>query len=133
MSENVIIPARRAVEVRAYTNAWYQQTAKLSFYALGSGTPFQTWDLSGTGEGNTAMTGSGFVNGIRWVPERADSYTIKVEAWYRKDGGTHPHATMPANATLGLFNISTVLCEDDVDKDWNDTVVQFTWWNPPRT
>ncbi|WP_438297228.1 hypothetical protein [Streptomyces sp. HUAS TT7] len=65
------------------------------------------------------------------MPERAEEYTVKVDAWYRKDGGTHEYATVPANATLGLFNSSTVLCEDDQDKDWNDTVIQLTWWSPP--
>lgn len=131
MAENVQIPANRNIEIRSYTNAWFDQKAKLTFTEDGASSPFATWDIEGQGEGNQPMKGADFVNGFRWVSQRSKTYKVRVETWYRKDGTWRPHRTMPANSTLGLFNISTVLSEDDADKDWNDTVIQFTWWTPP--
>ncbi|MGD3112406.1 hypothetical protein [Streptomyces sp. YGL11-2] len=133
MSETVWIPSSRGVEVRAFTNAWFRQYATLRFYYDGQSNPFDTWHLEGQGEGNKAMTGSQLNGcGIRWVAPHSQRYKIEVHTQYLKNGSRHDHQTMPVSSTLGLFNISMVLSEDDADKDWNDAVLQFTWWTPPK-
>ncbi|MFF7705572.1 hypothetical protein [Streptomyces lydicus] len=131
MSETVWIPARRDVEVRAFTNAWYHQYATLRFSRPEQ--PFDTCSFEYQGEGNKAMWGGGLnSSGIRWVAQHSQRYKIETTTQYSKNGSKYNHQTMPASRTLGLFNISMVLLEDDIDKDWNDSVVQFTWWTPPK-
>lgn len=122
----VYLPVSTWISVQAYTNASFTQRVTLS---AEDGT---TKVLTGSGERNTPMPNGtyGFMTPATSRSPLGWTVIVKVES--SNSGGQYqPSQVMLGSCTVMYFTLSMVVSEDWVDQDWNDAVVQFSWWVPP--
>lgn len=123
----IYVPPSTWVNVRAFTNAGFNQRVTLT---QEDGT---VTTLTGSGEHDTPMPNGNFhIN----TPSSTASplgyrITVKVESYH--DGGWKPSNVSQGSCSVMYYHFEMVVSEDYIDADWNDAVVQFTWWVPPAT
>lgn len=113
----LLLPAHTEVHIRAYTNAGYKQRIALQLPGVN---PI-VWE--GNGEHDHLI-------GERFFSTPAAGPAL-VKVVIENDGGTgnfHPSKMMKIGCNLQTFNMAAVLSEDAGDQDYNDAVVEFTWW-----
>lgn len=122
-SATLYLPLSTSVYVRSYTNAAFTQRVTL---VEESGTRHQ---YQGSGEGNTPMAGGSFT--IRTPGSASDprgyAVTATVESYYQ--GSWKPSAVISGPCQVMTYNQQTLVSEDYLDDDWNDTLVQLCWWS----
>jgi hypothetical protein len=122
----VYVPVSTWISVQAYTNAYLTQRITIT---AEDGT---TTVLTGSGERNAPMAGGnyGFTSPATSKSPLGWAMVVKVES-SDGSGGYQPSQVMQGSASVMYFTMSIVVSEDWVDNDWNDAVVQVTWWVPP--
>ena len=59
-------------------------------------------------------------------------YRVTVQIESSNEGGQYqPSQVFSGSCGVMYYSLVLVVSEDYVDDDWNDAVVQFTWWTPP--
>lgn len=124
----VYLPLSTWVDVRAFTNASFSQKVTI---LQENGT--QTV-LTGSGEHDTPMPGGNF--GITTPATSASSmgYRVTVTVQSQQPNGQWQDSNVSqGGCNVMYYSLAMVVSEDYVDQDWNDAVVQFSWWVPPPT
>lgn len=122
----VYLPVSTWISVQAYTNAAFAQRVTIT------GEDGKDKVLTGSGEHNTPMPGGtyGFTTPPASRSPLGWSVVVRVES--SGSGGEYrPSQVMLGSCTVMYYTMSLVVSEDYVDGDWNDAVVQFSWWVPP--
>ena len=119
MSTTIVLPPSTPVYVTAFTNAAFLQRITVT---PPSGAPI-VW--TGTGENNNQI-GQTYIN----TPGGTSTISYQVNAENSSNNGAswNQSSLLPGGCTVGTMNIKVVLSEDHVDQDFNDSVVQFLWW-----
>jgi hypothetical protein len=122
----VYLPLSTWVHVRAITNAQFTQRVTIE-EENGTRTV-----LTGSGERDTLMPSGDF--GLTTPARSASSLgyrvTVRVESSSR-GGVFQPSQVSQGACSVMYYNLSMVVSEDYVDQDWNDAVIEFSWWIPP--
>lgn len=124
----VYLPLNTFVSVAAFTNAGFNQRVTIT---PETGSPTV---LVGSGEHNKPMPNGNYsIN----TPASSSSplgykITVAVES-YQPSGTWAPSQVSQGSCSVMYYSLALVVSEDYVDNDWNDAVVQFTWWLPPST
>jgi hypothetical protein len=86
---------------------------------------------TGSGE-NVPMQGGAF--SIQ-TPQSApnDTYTVTVDIESNASGSWSPSQVFNGGYFFLTYALQLVVSEDSVDRDFNDAVVQFSWWKKPGT
>lgn len=124
-SVNVYLPLNTYVSVRGFTNAAFLQQATV---IQEDGT--QTV-MSGSGEHNAPMENGDF--SIQ-TPDSSSSpagYKVTITIESQQSGTWQPSSVTSGQISVMYYNTAVVVSEDYQDQDWNDAVVQFSWWTPP--
>lgn len=117
----VYLPVSTWISVQAYTNAAFTQRVT----APRRSSP-------GSGERNTPMPGGNYGFMTPATSRSPLGWTVIVRVESSNSGGQYqPSQVMLGSCTVQYFTLSMVVSEDWVDQDWNDAVVQFSWWVPP--
>lgn len=126
-TSTIYLPVSTAIHVRAFTNAGFTQKVTIT---QENGT---VTTLEGSGERDHPMP-----NGDFWfnTPASTNSplgykVTIEVQSYY--NNAWQPSQVSSASCGVMYYSLAMVVSEDYVDNDWNDGVVQFTWWTPPTS
>lgn len=123
----VYLPLNTWVHVQACTNAGFNQRVTIT---QENGT---ITTLIGTGEHDTPMPNGNF--GLT-TPNQSGSplgYRVTVMIESSNSGGQYqPSQVFSGSCGVMYYSLLMVVSEDYVDQDWNDAVVQFTWWTPPQ-
>ena len=122
----VYLPLNTWIHVQACTNAAFTQRVTIT---KEDGT---TTVLTGSGEHDAPLPNGNY--GFT-TPGHAASplgYRVTVEIESSNRGGSYePSQVMSGSCGVMYYSLMMVVSEDYVDNDWNDAVVQFTWWTPP--
>lgn len=124
-SVSLYLPLQTYVNVRSFTNAAFTQRVTL---VEEDGTRHQ---YEGSGEHDTPMPGGSFA--IR-TPASAKSprgYQVTINVDSDQSGTWRPSSLGQGSCGVMFYHLVMVVSEDYIDNDWNDCVVQFTWWVPP--
>lgn len=128
MADNVVIylPLNTYVNVQGFTNAAFPQQVTI---VEESGT---SHIMTGSGEHDTPMQ-----NGVFAIQTPASSsnpmgYAVTVTIESQSGGAWNPSNVTSGKTSLMYYNMALVVSEDYTDQDWNDAVVQFSWWTPPN-
>ncbi|EUB97567.1 Fucose-binding lectin II [Rhizobium sp. CF080] len=121
MPATILLPPSTNVFVTALTNAADLQKVTIT---VPGASPI-LWQ--GTGEGNHQI-GSTFV----MTPSGSQDVQATVDVQHSANGGNtwQESALLPGGCSIGTMNLQVLLSEDQVDRDYNDAVVQFLWWVP---
>lgn len=108
------------VTARCFTNASYLQRITIT---PDTGDPRV---FKGSGEHDTPIGSYSFT-----TPVAGLKVTVTID--FSRDNGATWSASDVSSGSCSIMNyqISAVVGEDRVDQDWNDAVVQFSWWTPP--
>lgn len=122
----IYLPLNTFVSVQCFTNARFQQRITIA-PETGSATV-----LTGSGEHNAPMVGGNF--SITTPGASVSPLGYKVTVSMESSSATGEWS--PSNVNQGIcavmyYWLALVVSEDYVDNDWNDGVVQFSWWLPP--
>ena len=128
-SATIYLPVSTWVNVQAFTNASYTQRVTI---APESQSAFPTKVLTGTGEHNTPMSGGTFGFTTPSTSQRPLGFSVTVTVESADGSGRfRPSQVLQGSCSVMYFTAALVVSEDYVDDDWNDAVVQFSWWVPP--
>mgnify|MGYP006184278371 CR=1 FL=1 len=124
----VYLPLGTFVSVACFTNASFNQRVTIT---PETGNPTV---LTGSGEHNAPMPGGAF---SLTTPNSSQSpmgykMTIAVES-QQPNGQWAGSQVSQGSCSVMYYSLALVVSEDYVDQDWNDAVVQFSWWIPPST
>jgi len=123
----VYLPLNTWVHIQAYTNALFDQQVTIT---QENGT---VTVLTGSGEHDAPMPNGNF--GIT-TPNQSSSqlgYRVTVQVQSSQGSGQYqPSQVFSGSCGVMYYSLVLVVSEDYVDNDWNDAVVQFTWWTPPQ-
>jgi hypothetical protein len=123
----IYIPTNTYVSVRAFTNASFTQQVTIT-PETGAATT-----LTGHGEQDTPMPNGtyGFTTPSQSQSNLGYKIVVAVNTWVNNNW----QASLVSQGTCSVmyYSLALVVSEDQVDNDWNDAVVQFTWWQPPST
>jgi len=122
----VYLPLDSFVSVAAFTNAGFAQRVTIT---PETGSPKV---LVGSGEHNAPMPNGSY---SFTTPSSSRSplgftVTVAVEA-YQPNNQWQPSQVSQGSCSVMYYSLAMVVSEDYVDQDWNDAVVQFSWWIPP--
>jgi hypothetical protein len=122
---SIYLPLSTRVHIRAVTNAYYLQRVTLT---PEGGAPIV---FQGQGESDAPI-------GDQWLQTPATSsspkgFRMDVQVDNSTDGGWTWVPSQVGAGSCGVlyYNLIMVVSEDNVDQDWNDGVVCFTWWVQP--
>jgi len=121
----IYLPFSTYVSVSAFTNASFEQQVTIT---PETGTPTA---LYGSGEHNTPMPGGNFSIQTPASGKYGLGYQIVVAVQSYYNGQWQPSQVSQGSCSVMYYNLAMVVSEDYLDQDWNDAVVQFTWWIPP--
>lgn len=124
-STNIYLPLNTYVSVRAFTNAAFLQQVTI---LQEDGT--QTV-LTGSGEHDTPMPNGDFAIQTPGSSTNPMGYKITVSVQSDHGGTWVPSSVSQGSCSVMYYHLAMVVSEDYLDQDWNDAVVQFTWWVPP--
>lgn len=120
------LPFATTVYIYGYTNAAYSQKIVAT---LENGNVIT---MTGQGEGNLPTSPPKAVITTPSTSSHLNGFQVKVEIFYQQQGQWVPSQTTGAGCSLGLSAATyLVVSEDWIDRDWNDAVLQFLWYNPP--
>ena len=122
---NVYLPLNTYVNVRAFTNAAFLQQVTI---AQESG---DKTVLTGSGEHDTPMPDDAFAIQTPGSSNDPAGYLVSVAVDSRQSGSWQPSRVISGMVSVMYYNCALVVSEDFQDADWNDAVVQFSWWSPP--
>jgi len=124
----VYLPLNTYVSVASFTNAGFNQRVTIT-PETGSATV-----LVGSGEHNTPMPNGAFAINTpgQSISPLGYKITVGVES-YQPNGQWAASQVSQGSCSVMYYALAMVVSEDYVDADWNDAVVQFTWWIPPST
>lgn len=113
------LPVGALVHIRVYTNAAYKQ--RVTIQLIKGSTPPIIFE--GNGE-KDHLIGEQF-----WTVPGPNPVTTTVMIEHANNGPYQPSKMQKIGCTLQTFNMLGVLSEDIGDVgDFNDAVVEFTWW-----
>ena len=123
MPASILLPPSTNVFVTAFTNAGYLQKVTIT-PPSGAGNP-TVWQ--GRGENNHQI-GSMFI----MTPGGSQNFNYQVDAQNSPNGGQswNESVLMPGGCVIATMNLKVLLSEDQADRDYNDAVVEFLWWEP---
>ncbi len=128
MADNVVLylPLNTYVNVRGFTNAsFFQQATVLEE----NGTSHV---MTGSGEHDTPMQNGTFAIQTPASSSNPMGYAVTVTIESQSGGTWNPSSVTSGKTSLMYYNMALVVSEDYTDQDWNDAVVQFSWWTPPE-
>jgi hypothetical protein len=122
----IYLPLNTYVSVACYTNALFNQRVTITL----EGKPPTV--LIGSGEHNTPMPNGAFAITTPGVSINPLGYMVTVAVDSSRPNGQW----LPSEVSQGLcpvmyYRLALVVSEDYKDDDWNDAVVQFSWWIAP--
>jgi hypothetical protein len=121
----VYLPFSTAVNVRVFSNAYYNQRVTLT---PESGNPTV---YTGAGEHDHPLGNTIINTPASGASPRGYQVKVTVDTYY--NGSWHPSSVAQGACGIMYYNMTLVISEDYVDQDWNDSGVTFTWWLPPST
>ncbi len=122
----IYLPLNTYVSVLSFTNAYFSQRVTIT-PEVGNQTV-----LTGSGEHNAPMPNGNFgltTPGTSINP-LGFKMTITVEA-QQQNGQWAPSQVSQGSCSVMYYSLAMVVSEDYVDNDWNDAIVQFSYWLPP--
>lgn len=124
----IYLPLNTFISVAAFTNAGFNQRVTLT---PETGSPTV---LTGSGEHNTPMPNGTYSFTTPGSSGSPSGYKIIVAVESQQQSGSWaPSQVSQGSCSVMYYSLALVVSEDYVDNDWNDAVVQFTWWVPPST
>ena len=124
----VYLPLGTFVSVASFTNASFNQQVTIT-PETGSATV-----LTGRGEHNTPMPNGTFSLTTPGSSQSPLGYRMVVAVQSQQPNGQWaPSQVSQGSCSVMYYTLAMVVSEDYVDQDWNDAVVQFSWWIPPST
>ena len=126
-STTLYLPFSTWVNVRCVTNAAFLQRATI---VEQNGTQHVA---TGSGEHDAPMANGTFAIQTPSSGSSPNGYsvTVSVDTSTNNGGSWTPSGVLQGGAQVMYYQLKMVVSEDYTDNDWNDTVVQFTWWIPP--
>jgi hypothetical protein len=122
----VYLPLSTFVSVACLTNASFSQRVTIT---PETGSPTV---LTGSGEHNAPMPGGSFSLTTPATSQSPLGYRMVVSVQSQQPNGQWaPSQVSQGSCSVMYFSLAMVVSEDYVDQDWNDAVVQFSWWIPP--
>ena len=122
----IYVPLNTWVNVRAFTNAGFNQRVTIT-PETGSATV-----LTGSGEHDAPMPNGSFHYNTPSSSSSPLGYRISVNIESQQPNGSwQPSQVSQGSCGVMYYQLVMIVSEDYVDQDWNDAVVQFTWWIPP--
>jgi hypothetical protein len=122
----IYLPLNTFVSVQCFTNARFQQRVTI--------TP-ETGNarvLTGSGEHNAPMPNGNFSITTPGASVNPLGYKVKISVESSSASGQWaPSQVSQGSCAVMYYSLAMVVSEDYVDQDWNDAVVQFSWWIPP--
>lgn len=122
----VYLPLNSWVNVRSFTNAAFTQRVTM---VEENGTQHQ---FQGSGEHDTPIPEGDFVIQTPSSSQNPRGYQVTVTVDSYHDGSWQPSSVAQGSCSIMYYYLVMVVSEDYIDNDWNDAVVQFTWWVPPE-
>ena len=122
----IYLPLNTYAMVRCVTNAAFRQQITIT---PETGSPTV---VTGSGEHDAPVPNGTFA--IQTPGSSTNPLGYKVTVAVQSDngsGGWTPSQVSQGSCSVMYYNLAMVVSEDYVDNDWNDAVVQFTWWTPP--
>lgn len=123
----IYLPRSTWVHIRALTNALFEQQVILN-YENGTQTT-----LVGNGEHDHVLPNGDFAITTPANSQSPLGYRVLVTVNTMVNGHWQPSQVLQGAQSIMYYNLAMVVSEDYVDQDWNDAVVQFTWWVPPSS
>lgn len=124
-SAALYLPLNSWINVRSFTNSAFNQQVTV---VEENGTRHQ---YQGSGEHDTPMPGGDFHIQTPGAASNPLGYKVTITIENYHDGKWNPSSVLQGSSGVMYYYLSMVVSEDYVDNDWNDAVVQFTWWLPP--
>jgi hypothetical protein len=123
----IYLPLNTYVNVRSFTNAAFLQRVTIT---PETGSPIT---IQGNGEHDTPIPNGNFHLETPGSSISPLGYSMNVKVETSPDGGRTWENSQVSQGSCSVmyYHLAMVVSEDYVDQDWNDAVVQFTWWIPP--
>ncbi len=123
----IYLPLNTYVNVRSFTNAAFLQRVTIT---PETGSPIT---IQGNGEHDTPIPNGNFPIETPGSSRSSLGYSVCVKVETSPDGGQTWENSQVSQGSCGVmyYHLAMVVSEDYIDQDWNDAVVQFTWWIPP--
>jgi Fucose-binding lectin II (PA-IIL) len=122
----IYLPLNTFVSVACFTNASFDQRVTIT---PETGNPSV---LTGRGEHNAPMPGGSFSLTTSGTSRSPNGYRVVVSVESQQPNGRwEPSQVSQGSCSVMYYSLAMVVSEDYVDQDWNDAVVQFSWWAPP--
>ncbi|WP_461481220.1 fucose-binding lectin II [Porticoccus sp.] len=127
MSDSVAIylPLNSYISVRGFTNAAFPQSVAIVDENGGS------HEMSGSGEQDTPMQNGSYGFTTPSTAKNPGGFQVTVTVQSQQGGQWVPSQVTSGKTSLAYYNLVLVVSEDGADTDWNDAVVQFSWWTTP--
>jgi len=123
----IYLPLSTWVHVQAYTNAAFNQQVTIT---QEDGT---VTVLTGSGEQDAPIPNGNFAITTPGHSSSQLGYRVTVQILSSNSGGQYqPSQVYSGSCGVMYYSLVLVVSEDYIDNDWNDAVVQFTWWTPPQ-
>ena len=127
MSDNVSIylPLNTYINVRGFTNAAFMQQVTIIDENN------NTHVMTGSGEHDAPMQNGSYAFTTPSTAKSPMGFQLSVTVLSQQNGQWTPSQVISGKTSLMYYNLALVVSEDYNDNDWNDAVVQFSWWTPP--
>lgn len=123
----IYLPLNTYVSTACFTNAAFEQQVTIT---PETGSP---WVLTGSGEHNAPMPNGNFSLTTPSSARGPLGYRMVITVQSKQPNGPWaPSQVSQGSCSVGYYYLAMVVSEDYVDEDWNDAIVQFSWWVPPK-
>jgi len=122
---SIFLPLNTYINVMGFTNAVYLQQVTITD-ELGN-----MHAMQGSGEHNQPMENGTYAFTTPASSKSPAGFQITVLVQNQEGGQWVPSNVTSGKVSVAYYNLVLVVSEDSTDEDWNDAVVQFSWWSSP--
>lgn len=121
-SIKVYLPLNTWISVRGFTNAAFLQQACIV------NENSNTHVMTGSGEHDAPMQNGVYAFTTPDTSKNPAGYEVTVSIQTEQGNQWLPSKLTSGKVSLAYYNMAMVVSEDATDNDYNDAVVQFSWW-----
>lgn len=120
------LPLNTYINVRGFTNAAFEQQVTIIDERGDSHV------MSGTGEHDAPMQNGQYAFTTPTTSKLPAGFQLTVSVSTYQGGRWISSEVTSGMTSIMYYNLAIVVSEDYTDNDWNDSVVQFSWWTSPE-
>ena len=123
---SIYLPLNTYINVKGFTDSAFMQQVTIVDETGASHT------MQGNGEHETPMQNGSYAFTTPSTSKDPAGFQLTITVQSQQGGQWVPSQVTSGKTSLMYYNMVLVVSEDYTDNDWNDAVVQFSWWTQPQ-